>query len=225
MRLLERVWQMEFYRAIYSCLPDEMHISPDVGRMFATDGVVDFYISELQWAIELLIDGIDMKRHHERFQDGGRYSSIPIKDYIILDIRETRTVIKAYPNTWHIIPNTDFTSFSIIKSDASFNVPVKKVLNRSNMRISSQEHEALEYEMKSLKHKQNNDDKLRESKKRQNRRDLVESLEKLIDFLQKRERYLMERGAVEEAREIQCELDQASGELTKLLYESLGRKF
>ncbi|CAG8823862.1 15370_t:CDS:1, partial [Racocetra fulgida] len=29
MRLLERVWQMEFYRAIYSCLPDGMHISPD----------------------------------------------------------------------------------------------------------------------------------------------------------------------------------------------------
>ena len=62
MRLLERVWQMEFYRAIYSCLPDEMHISPDVGRIFATDGVVDFYISELQWAIELLIDGIGNRK-------------------------------------------------------------------------------------------------------------------------------------------------------------------
>ena len=58
------------YRAIYSCLSDEMYISPDVGRIFAIDGVVDFHISEPQWAIELLIDGIDMKRHHERFQDG-----------------------------------------------------------------------------------------------------------------------------------------------------------
>ncbi|CAB4415225.1 unnamed protein product [Rhizophagus irregularis] len=225
MRLLERVWQMEFYRAIYSCLPDEMHISPDVGRIFATDGVVDFYISEPQWAIELLIDGIDMKRHHERFQDGGRYSSIPIKDYIILDIRETRTVLKAYSNTWHITPNSDFTSFNIIEGNTSFDVSIRKVFNRSNVKISSQEYEALEYEMKSLKRKQESDAELIESKKRQNRRDAIESLEKLVSFLQKREKYLMERGAVEEAREIQRELDRASDELTKLLYESLGREF
>ena len=97
------------------------------------------------------------------------------------------------------------------------------MFDRSNMRISSQEYEALEYEMKSLKRKRDDDEELRESKKRQNRRDMVESLEKLVDFLQKREKYLMERGAVEEAREIQRELDRASGELTKTLYESLGR--
>ena len=51
-----------------------MYISPDVGRIFATDDVVDFYISEPQWLIELLIDGIDMKRHHERFQDDNFFS-------------------------------------------------------------------------------------------------------------------------------------------------------
>jgi len=93
------------------------------------------------------------------------------------------------------------------------------------MRISSQEYEALEYEMKSLKRKRDDDEELRESKKRQNRRDMVESLEKLVDFLQKREKYLMERGAVEEAREIQREIDRASGELTEFLYEFLGREF
>lgn len=79
--------------------------------------------------------------------------------------------------------------------------------------------------MKSLKRKQESDAELIESKKRQNRRDTIESLEKLVSFLQKREKYLMERGAVEEAREIQRELDRASDELTKLLYESLGREF
>ena len=104
-------------------------------------------------------------------------------------------------------------------------MPVRKVFNRSNARISSQEYEALEYEMKSLKRKRDDDDELREFKKRQNRRDVIESLEKLVDFLQRREKYLMERGAVDEAREIQRELDRASGELTKLLYESLGREF
>lgn len=156
---------------------------------------------------------------------GGRYSSIPIKDYIILDIRETRTVLKAYSNTWHITPNSDFTSFNIIEGNTSFDVSIRKVFNRSNVKISSQEYEALEYEMKSLKRKQESDAELIESKKRQNRRDAIESLEKLVSFLQKREKYLMERGAVEEAREIQRELDRASDELTKLLYESLGREF
>ncbi|CAJ0834542.1 12393_t:CDS:2 [Entrophospora sp. SA101] len=124
MRLLERVWQMEFYRAIYSCLPDEMHISPDVGRIFSTDGVVDFYISEPQWAIELLIDGIDMKRHHERFQD-----------------------------------------------------------------------------------------------------EVIESLEKLIDFLTRREKYLRERGTINEANDVQRQLDRAAHDLTHVLYEAVGQGF
>ena len=69
-KLLERAWQMELYRAIYSCLPDGIYISPDVGHIFSVDGFVDFYITELQWAIELVIDGNDLKGHHDRFQKG-----------------------------------------------------------------------------------------------------------------------------------------------------------
>ncbi|CAJ0748409.1 17803_t:CDS:2, partial [Entrophospora sp. SA101] len=38
-KLLERVWQMELYRAIYSCLPPEIHLSPDVGHLFSTNGL------------------------------------------------------------------------------------------------------------------------------------------------------------------------------------------
>ncbi|CAJ0908723.1 9418_t:CDS:2, partial [Entrophospora sp. SA101] len=179
MRLLERVWQMEFYRAIYSCLPDEMHISPDVGRIFSTDGVVDFYISEPQWAIELLIDGIDMKRHHERFQDGGRYSLIPIKSYLILDIRETRTVQKSYPNTWHITPNSDFSIFNVLAGTNIFDIPIQ----------------------------------------------VIESLEKLIDFLTRREKYLRERGTINEANDVQRQLDRAAHDLTHVLYEAVGQGF
>jgi hypothetical protein len=69
-KLLERAWQMEIYRAIYSCLPYGIHLSPDVGHVFEVDGFIDFYITELQWAIELLIDGNDLKEHYERFQKG-----------------------------------------------------------------------------------------------------------------------------------------------------------
>ena len=55
---------------IYNCLPNGMNLSPDVGRLFPTNGLVDFYITEPQWAIELLIDGVELKEHHERFQEG-----------------------------------------------------------------------------------------------------------------------------------------------------------
>ncbi|CAH1762255.1 10895_t:CDS:2 [Entrophospora sp. SA101] len=199
MRLLERVWQMEFYRAIYSCLPDEMHISPDVGRIFSTDGVVDFYISEPQWAIELLIDGIDMKRHHERFQDGGRYSLIPIKSYLILDIRETRTVQKSYPNTWHITPNSDFSIFNVLAGTNIFDIPIRKVY--PSLLIS-----------KNLSRKKN-------------RKEVIESLEKLIDFLTRREKYLRERGTINEANDVQRQLDRAAHDLTHVLYEAVGQGF
>ncbi|CAG8490918.1 270_t:CDS:2 [Ambispora leptoticha] len=192
-RLLERVWQMEFYRAIYSCLPDDMHISPDVGKIFAVDGAVDFYISEPQWAIELLIDGSDLKRHHERFQDGGTYSSIPIKSFLLVDIRETKTLVKSYPNTWHITPNKNFTIFSVTDGSNSFDVARKREETDDWERI----------------------------RKRQNRQEVVENLEKLVDFLTKREKYLRERGANDEANEVQRQLDQVAEELTQTLYEAV----
>ncbi|RHZ89752.1 hypothetical protein Glove_11g54 [Diversispora epigaea] len=229
MRLLERVWQMEFYRAMYSCLPDEIHISPEVGRMFATDGIVDFYISEPQWAIELLIDGVDMKRHHERFQDGGRYSSIPIKSYLILDIRETRTVQKSYPNTWHITPNEDFTIFNVLEGTNAFDISTKRGYPPSlDMPTSTLEHKALEYEILNLKRKRclnyedDDDEDIQEARRQQNRRDIVESLEKLVDFLTKREKYLRENGTIEEANDVQRQLERTSQDLAKTLYEAIG---
>ncbi|CAG8664795.1 16754_t:CDS:2, partial [Dentiscutata heterogama] len=211
MRLLERVWQMEFYRAIYSCLPDEMHVSPDVGRIFATDGVVDFYISEPQWAIELLIDG-------------GKYSSIPIKSYIILDIRETKTVVKAYPNTWHITPNADFTTFNIQDGSNSFDITTRDGYPySSSLRISAQEDEAKKFEMSNLKRRRNNNGDIKEERqKRKKIHDVVEDLEKLVNSLTKREKYLRERCAFKEADEVRQKLDRASNDLAKILYNVMG---
>jgi len=42
---LERQWQMEFYRAATVALSDNNSISPDVGRVFGSDGFIDFYIN------------------------------------------------------------------------------------------------------------------------------------------------------------------------------------
>ncbi|CAJ0755699.1 20605_t:CDS:2 [Entrophospora sp. SA101] len=55
--LLERVFQMEFYRSATYVLPQDVFISVDVGAVFGNDGYVDFYIDDKKdWAIELLCD-------------------------------------------------------------------------------------------------------------------------------------------------------------------------
>ncbi|CAG8529421.1 16895_t:CDS:1, partial [Acaulospora colombiana] len=65
-------------------------------------------------------------------------------------------------------------------------------------------------------------EEFQETKRRQDRRDIVENLEKLVDFLTKREKCLRERGAMEEASDAQRQLDCASQDLTRILYEAIG---
>lgn len=93
-RLLERVWQMEFYRASMQVLPEGIHASVDVGAVFRSTGYVDFYINDQRnWAIELLRDGVDLKGHQKRFQKGGIY--VPIlkhaQEWAVVDIRNNKT--------------------------------------------------------------------------------------------------------------------------------------
>ena len=45
-RLLERVWQMEFYRAAMQVLPVNIHASVDVGAVFGSNGYLDFYVND-----------------------------------------------------------------------------------------------------------------------------------------------------------------------------------
>ncbi|CAG8605226.1 6848_t:CDS:1 [Scutellospora calospora] len=159
---------------------------------------------------------------------GGKYSSIPIKSYIILDIRETRTVVKAYPNTWHITPNSDFTIFNIQEGKNSFYITTcGKYPHSSGFRVTTQEYEAMEFEMGNLKRKNNEDDNdsKKERCKRKDRRDVIKSLEKLVDVLTKREKYLRDRGAFEEANKVQQKLDKASDDLTKTLCNAVGNSY
>lgn len=85
---LERVWQMEFYRAASRVLPKDYKIVPDVGAYFGARGLVDFYVKgEKSWAIELLRDGDGLKEHAERFKK--RYKKIVDEsdDWVLIDIR------------------------------------------------------------------------------------------------------------------------------------------
>ena len=90
-RLLERAWQMEFYRAATQVLPPNIFISPDVGTYWGSSGYVDFFVDDdRSWAIELLRDGEDAPDHKKRFEAGGIY--VPIKriskEWAIIDIRQ-----------------------------------------------------------------------------------------------------------------------------------------
>ncbi|RIB01765.1 hypothetical protein C2G38_2229733 [Gigaspora rosea] len=90
-RLLERVWQMEFYRASMQVLPEDIYVSVDVGAVFGSEGYLDFYVNDRNWAVELLRDG-DKLQEHQRFQKDGRYASIfkYAKEWAIIDIRNSK---------------------------------------------------------------------------------------------------------------------------------------
>jgi hypothetical protein len=91
--LLERAWQMEFYRTSVRCTCDFV-TSADVGELFGSTGEIDFTIHSLDmkvlWGIELLREGTSLDDHVSRFEDGGRYEIMCRKftDSCVLDIRQ-----------------------------------------------------------------------------------------------------------------------------------------
>lgn len=91
--LLERVFQMEFYRSATYVLPQDVFISVDVGAVFGDDGYVDFYVDDKKdWAIELLRDSQNIKEHIDRFQKGGKYDSIIdiAKEYVVINTTQDK---------------------------------------------------------------------------------------------------------------------------------------
>jgi hypothetical protein len=112
--LLERQWQMEFYRTATAVLPANNNISPDVSRVFNSSGFLDFYVNgELQWAIELLREGNKADDHANRFEPKGLYYIMrkKIKQYAILDFRfEDIDKEDMKEHFWYIVYASDFSS-------------------------------------------------------------------------------------------------------------------
>ncbi|CAB5357215.1 unnamed protein product [Rhizophagus irregularis] len=49
-RLVEQMWQNEWYRSANTVLPDDVTISSNVGGLYGTNAYLDFYVNgELQW--------------------------------------------------------------------------------------------------------------------------------------------------------------------------------
>ncbi|CAG8456542.1 7508_t:CDS:2 [Ambispora leptoticha] len=113
-RLYERAWQQEWYRAATTAIPKDREISPDVGPIFGATGFIDFYISGLEWDVEFLREGDDMKGHARRFSRGGSYAKIPLKHWAIVDFRhQLRRLSCEQPNFWHVLCADDYTNVNI----------------------------------------------------------------------------------------------------------------
>ncbi|KAF8456329.1 hypothetical protein BGX38DRAFT_1257701 [Terfezia claveryi] len=80
-RLMERTWQMGWYKAATTAVPRHATVSADVGAIFGSVGYLDFYVNgDLNWGIELLREGDCMKQHTKRFIEDGAYAVIPLKE-------------------------------------------------------------------------------------------------------------------------------------------------
>jgi len=130
-RLLERRLQLEFHAAALSVLPYNFNICPDVGKGISADGIGDFWVSPVGWALELLRDGSDLREHERRFEPGGKYHKVPIAAYAGLDFRSQEAAPVAQPppqlvpSSYHIIFNSDYSGATVLGGPSVEQVALK----------------------------------------------------------------------------------------------------
>jgi len=114
-RLLERTWQMEFYRIAWSLLPKGTYLSADVGSVFGSSGQLDFYVNtQKKWGIELLREGTSISEHCGRFSSNGIYACIPVKEFVVIDFRsDLKKARLNLPNLWTVSYSGDFSKITL----------------------------------------------------------------------------------------------------------------
>jgi hypothetical protein len=117
-KLLERTWQMEFYRAATMQISDDVCISPDVRHMFGTKGMVDFYVNDSRkWAVEIMRESGLVEEHALRFAPEGLYAVVPIYEKAILCFTEKRSRFELLHDVWYIQCTSEFTGATVIRKD------------------------------------------------------------------------------------------------------------
>eukprot|EP01125_Pyxidicula_operculata_P007879 TRINITY_DN265_c0_g3_i1.p1 TRINITY_DN265_c0_g3~~TRINITY_DN265_c0_g3_i1.p1 ORF type:complete len:539 (+),score=82.82 TRINITY_DN265_c0_g3_i1:677-2293(+) len=116
-KLLERSWQMEFFRAASSVLGSNTHISPDVGHVFKSTGFLDFYVNDKKkWAIEVTREGDGIGEHLSRFS--GLYQLIETNEKVLIDFRSIdKAIRKPEAKVWYVCYNKDFSGATIRRLD------------------------------------------------------------------------------------------------------------
>ncbi|RGB43525.1 hypothetical protein C1646_737945 [Rhizophagus diaphanus] len=115
-RIMEQTWQKEFYRIGTQVLGSDHFLSCEVGSVFGCEGRIDFYVDKLDWAIELLRDGKDMKKHKDKFEPSGIYEEIVkyAKNIAIIDIRSEAKKVRGKKKDFiYVSCSEDFDAFKI----------------------------------------------------------------------------------------------------------------
>jgi len=112
---------MEVYRVASSLVSSSTCVSLDVGHMFGTTGMVDFYVNNTsQWIIEIRRNNSELKEHCNRFDDGGLYALIPRKGVAILnflDARKNPLRFELLPDVWYIHCSPDFDRAEVFRQN------------------------------------------------------------------------------------------------------------
>ncbi|KAL1966800.1 hypothetical protein VTN77DRAFT_3765 [Rasamsonia byssochlamydoides] len=120
-RPLEAQYQDEFYRACYELLEGHLYLNSEwTGQKIG--GRVDFYVRQVQWAIECLRDGNNIEEHIARFCEGGRYhkwiQTGEIREYIILDFRRIQPCKKrSNDKLYYVVFSEDYTSYQFYNAN------------------------------------------------------------------------------------------------------------
>jgi len=67
--------------------------------------------SPVDWAIELLRDGSNLREHESRFEPGGKYCTMPMGSFAVLDFRRqaaTQLRRRSSPNTYFVLFSADY---------------------------------------------------------------------------------------------------------------------
>lgn len=118
--MLEAVWQEEFSFAARALLPAGYVVVPNSSgkQQDVSDGYPDYYINTgVNWMVEILREGLNMKEHARRFEPKGRYSSFlqDIKEWLLIDFRTKKKKVRAnYANMYHVQYSDDFSRFILI---------------------------------------------------------------------------------------------------------------
>ena len=124
----EAVFQHLLMNAFAKCTPVECSIYPEFSEIFPEDyeeayliekidGAIDFYINgDIRWGIEILVQGDRIGKHLDRFSENGRYKSLKVKDYAVIDFRfGDVTKINLYPKKITVFfHDKNYSSFKCI---------------------------------------------------------------------------------------------------------------
>ncbi|PYH96186.1 hypothetical protein BO71DRAFT_184152 [Aspergillus ellipticus CBS 707.79] len=141
---LEDQYGKEFYRCIDEILRGRMLVSPEFAIDYGNQsGSLDFYISDMNWGIELLRDNDRISEHLNRFEPGGQYHRLVqennMNQWIVLNFTNRRPSKKRTGHCgrlYHVVFTNNFRSFEILHADLELESAFSLLENHSHLFLS-----------------------------------------------------------------------------------------